>query len=767
MAEREYRIQAPDGSILRIVGPDDATNEQLQAAAQRAFAARAPAEPVAPAPAVPTPPAAPEQAPATGMTAFAEQPLSVEQPMQPQPGVPRAIGVPEPARPAQPTPSVWDRLIGELEAAGMLVTGATTGPLSAANVAGRELAKQIIQGSFGTPEAMKEVERALSEGYQAGTYMPRTPFGQEAADIIAKGLQQIPAYTPIIGPAVAPGAAAVRRVAGAMERPTPRAPAAMARIEPTLTTAEIPTAVAAAPTPQIGPAGAPPIMPVQAPQMSAGAPVPPPQAITPPQMVAGTSPIMPTAKPTTMRPTVAPLRPAPTEILVDESVRARPSSAPLNAAITSKRDVVLDAIGIPADSRRLGARTGDKNQIKSEIMLSKLDGADRMRQQLDLESQRLAEYAAAIQRDTGGTAGATPLARGEAISAPLEGYQNWYNAQIKNLYSQANAAAAGQGGIRLDRLKAYLTEPANFKGDGRSVSRDMQNELIRLGVMNKKGVLKEIDAQTAEVIRQEANRLFDPTKPQTKNAVAGVKNAIDEDVLSVLPADVYREARAMRTQYREIFEDPKGIAEILDISGPEGINRAVSLDVLPDKLANYAAKNTAQFNNIIRTLETLPTPELQNLGKKAMSEVRAHIVEKIISKNIDPTEAALGGPVVWRGTDDTLSRQMAPYRGKTKQLLGDDLADRLETLRIGARILRPFDPNPSGTATTAMNLQSEFSKKAITAAGGLAGAGVGAVTGGPAGAAGGAITGAAAAKKVINVRQQRAIDKAIEKSLKP
>lgn len=605
-------------------------------------------------------------------------------------------------------PSLSERLIGAGEAALSTGTGLTGGALGMVGGTAKGIAESILDGTFGTREAANLVEQQAMQGAGALTYQPRTQTGQEYTQTVGEGLQQLIPIGPLAGEMAALSQAG--------------------RLAAPVIAGEARQAGAA-----IGHAA---------------------------KRIPGAAQDMIRREPAQVHP-IAPSV-APVEILRDPIVRARPSEIVIDATGIGKRDQVLDAIGIPRDQRRLGAQTGNRQQIQNEVMIGKLEGAEKMRDQFNMEAQKLGDYAISIQRDTGGTVGASPLQRGEAISAPLEGYQNWYKQQIKSLYDAADESAAASGiEINLNKLNAILHTSSEFAGkaENAAIRRGLRAYLKEQGMIDAEGNLIGTSAKAAEQVKQYLNSQW---SPQNKGLIGKLKGAIDDDVLSTLPEDIYGNARAMRRQYAEIFEDPKGIAQILDIAGPDGINRAISLDVLPDTLANWAARNSAQFRHVVKTLENLPTEELQNAGKQAVNEIRSHVVEKIIGKNVDTNEAALGNPVQWKGTDDTLGRLMAPYRGKLSDIIGEDVANKLETLKIGARILRPYDPNPSGTATAGINLKTGgFAEKALKGAG----AAIGGITSGPTGAYVGSEAAGKIAGRVTAVRNQNAINQAIARSL--
>lgn len=631
--------------------------------------------------------------------------------------------------------TIGQKLIGVGEAGLSALTGLTGGTLGQIGGTIGATAASILNGDFGTPEAADLIAHAAEQGAQQLTYAPRTKVGQQYVENVGEAAQQLAPLAGLGGEMASLGAG-VQAAKPAMAAQPIMAPvlAGINRVTaPIVSVAERAVETAGLKKPIASPGSFGPL-------------------VTPEKTTEGMS-------------NIKPMMAVSEDTLRHPAVRARPSDIIPDMAVIGKRDEVLDAIGIPADQRRLGAQTGNRAQIQNEVMIGKLAGADRMKQQFAMEADKLGDYATAIQRDTGGTVGANMLQRGEAISAPLEGYQQWYTGQIKQLYKQADEAAAQTNmPIKFSKLEETLSTASEFAGkaENAAIRRGLRAYLKEQGIMGKDGDMIATNAMAAEKVKQYLNGQW---SPQNKGLIGKLKGQIDDDVLAVLPSDIYKDARSIRRQYSEIFEDPKGLAKILDISGPEGVNRAISLDVLPDTLATWAARNSAQFKHVIGTLENLPTPELQTAGRQAIGEVKAHLVEKMLGRNIDQGEAALGGKVTWKGTDDSLQRAMAPYRGKLEDLLGKQLSDRMETLKIGARILRPYDPNPSGTATTSLNLQSELAKKAITGAGGAAGAAIGGITGGPVGATGGAVAGATFAKKIIDVRQQQAIDRSISKSL--
>ncbi len=138
-----YRVEAPDGSILRIEGPPLASDEDLATIAEQHYAAMT----------------TPAQAPARE----------------------RSLG---------------ERLTGAGEAALTTGTGLTTGAAGMIGGTVKGLGQAILDGSFGTQDAANLVEEQAMKGAEAGTYAPRTQAGQEYAQNVGEVMA---ATAPLMG----------------------------------------------------------------------------------------------------------------------------------------------------------------------------------------------------------------------------------------------------------------------------------------------------------------------------------------------------------------------------------------------------------------------------------------------------------------------------------------------------------------------------------------------------------------------------------------
>lgn len=141
-----YRVQAPDGSILRIDGPPLASDEELQQAAMAHYNAAT------------TPGTTPKEG-----------------------------------------PSFLDKLKAAGEAGAALATGATGGTVGMIGGTLKGLAQQILSGQFGTPQAADLVEQEAMKGAEALTYAPNTQLGQEYTQNVAEAAAPLAAVAPLTG----------------------------------------------------------------------------------------------------------------------------------------------------------------------------------------------------------------------------------------------------------------------------------------------------------------------------------------------------------------------------------------------------------------------------------------------------------------------------------------------------------------------------------------------------------------------------------------
>jgi hypothetical protein len=204
-----FEFTAPDGRSFTVEGPAGATKEQAFQVLQARLQA-APSQPTA-----------------------ADIPVGAEE---------QAYGARQAApAPAAPQTAV-DKLIGAGETALTLATGATGGAVGMLGGTIKGLAGAVMDGTFGTQEGVRQVERAAGEGAAALTYEPRTAAGQEqveaVGDLVANAIPAtgLAAELQVVGRAAGSAArnVAVPAAQIGVERIRAAAPAIADRVQRTL-----------------------------------------------------------------------------------------------------------------------------------------------------------------------------------------------------------------------------------------------------------------------------------------------------------------------------------------------------------------------------------------------------------------------------------------------------------------------------------------------------------------------------------------------------
>jgi hypothetical protein len=296
-----------------------------------------------------------------------------------------------------------------------------------------------------------------------------------------------------------------------------------------------------------------------------------------------------------------------------------------------RRADVLKRVGV--EQVRKSALTGDAQAAADEYQSSLLNtpGGQHLNSVITHERQALGNHADNIVTETGGTEGSATnqtvnTQRGENFLKPLDALSDHFDTVRKELYKTADERANGQS-IDLPSVDHLIrNNESAFIGStaGTQLLKGLKARMTELGLVDDNGAMVGGTAQQAEQLRQYLNEQWEPG-PKSR-LIGKLKDAIDTDVTKSAGDDIYEKARQWRTLQARTLEDPKGIAQLLDSSGPDGVNRKVPVEGIMNKLSSMPV---AQLKHIVTTLDGIDVPEIRPLADKAVAELNAHMASQV------------------------------------------------------------------------------------------------------------------------------------------
>ncbi len=599
-------------------------------------------------------------------------PAQVQQRAAMQGEIPRPIGVAEQPVAAAPSPSIVDRIVGELEALGLLATSATTGPLSAANVGVREFVRQLLAGQLGTEAGNVAGEQALRQGMAAGTYMPRTELGREYAGTIVGALQQAPPYIPIVGPAAVPGAAAARQIAGeiragaqearAAAPAATRAAPAVERIEPTMEGAAVSQAPMQAP---------------RVPELEFTLEGPGPATVTP-------------GAPITLR--GAPMPAAP----------GRAAMGAAGVAPERERVAIAASMPVPFEGRTgltAGQRTRDFTQLQFEKESAKLaDIGEPLRERVQAQTANfIANFDALIDLPQ-------PIAResreiGRVVTDAVANRAEVKRREIRKAYADARSAGEMQEPVQMAPLAQGLVGMSSMEGIVPMISA-VRREATRLGavVPDEAGNLRpgSMSVNDAETLRQFVNQATDWTDRREATFGRQINSLIDQATEGA-GGELYRNARRLRAQFADEFENVGLTAKLIGTKRGTS-ERQIALEDVFDKVVMVSP--VEEMNKVRGTL-LRAGPE----GRQAWADLKAAGIEHIKRRALSASERDAAGNPLLSPAQLQRTVQGMDRDGKLEALYGKQQAQTLRDLAELSSVIYTAPPGAINTSNTASALQ--------------------------------------------------------------
>ena len=537
-------------------------------------------------------------------------------------------------------PSFGEKLTGAGEAALTTGTGLTGGLVGMIGGTAKGMTQAILSGQFGTKEAADMVERSAMEGAQALTYAPRTEVGQEYAQNVGEGMQQL---MPIAG------------LGGEMAALGTAIKAAQPAVTAATRAATVPVIAGAGRAAEIAQTGA-----TKAVQAVKNAP--------------GRAAEMVGLKEPGAAPTLGTKGSAGTDV-------------------ATMRRVAAQELPVPVELTQ-GQATRDFGQLRFEQEAAKnAELGAPIRERMAQQQQAVRQSFDSWIDETGAQAPDT-RAVGITVDKALRSKAARDKVEIRTAYKEAEKAGETAQPVSTQAVVDALNESVSAESTA-PVLGAAKKELIRLGgaVEDANGQLiaKDMTLANTEQLRKFVNKTTGADPTNIKFA-GDLKRAIDSTTEGA-GGELYQKARGLRAKYADQYENHAVISDLLNNKRGSADRKVALEDVFDRVVFRGSLDDMRQARKVLQTGG--------EEGVQAWKEIQGQAVRYIrdeATKNV--ARDTYGNEIISPASLDKAIKRL-DNEGKLDYLFGKKGAEQMRAVNDLAKVMFTTPPGAVNTSNTA------------------------------------------------------------------